>query len=291
MNWLEGIQNALQYIEAHITEQMDYADIAAQAYASSFHFQRLFSTLCGYSLGEYIRYRRLTLAGKELAVEKKKVLDVAVKYGYDSADSFSKAFTAFHGVSPSAAKKEGANLKVFSPLKITVSLEGGFSMNYEIKELPEMQLAVYGKRFPGAPTARFDMQKAFMMDGNCRFVRYALQGLADNTEDEYCVVSDVDDDGFFFGIGTKVKAFYLNDLKKHIGDYADLIRVVSIPKHKYLYAVTDGPYAMDHHIELYKQCVNEWLLDSGYQLADAPEITVRHMTQDRFVVEIYLPIE
>ena len=225
-------------------DQFLYADIAAQAYASSFHFQRLFSTLCGYSLGAYIRYRRLTLAGNELAVEKKKVLDVAVKYGYDSADSFSKAFTAF-----------------------------------------------YGKRFPGAPTARFDMQKAFMMDGNCRFVRYALQGLADNTEDEYCVVSDVDDDGFFFGIGTKVKAFYLNDLKKNIGDYADLIRVVSIPKHKYLYAVTDGPYAMDHHIELYKQCVNEWLLDSGYQLADAPEITVRHMTQDRFVVEIYLPIE
>ena len=294
MNWLEGIQNAIEYIEEHITEKPDYEDIASIACSSSFNFQRIFSALCGYTLGEYIRFRRLTLAGKELSVEKKKVIDVALKYGYESVDSFSKAFSAFHGISPSKAKKSGADLKVFSPLKISVSLKGGLDMNYQIKELPAMKLATFGKHFPGSPVSRFELQKEFMMDGNCRFIRYALQGLAENTDDEYVVISDVKDDGFFLSIGTKVNEFFLKDLRKHIGNYADLITVIDIPAHKYLYAVTEnGHYAMDAHIDIYKQCINEWLPDSNYSISNSPEITIRHMKQDgsQFYVEIYIPIE
>lgn len=92
MDFCSGMQRALDYIEEHITEELDYAEIASQAYCSAYHFQRTFGILCGYTLGEYIRNRRLTLAGRELADSGAKVIDVAVKYGYGSPDSFARAF-------------------------------------------------------------------------------------------------------------------------------------------------------------------------------------------------------
>ncbi|MDR0272236.1 MAG: AraC family transcriptional regulator [Clostridiales bacterium] len=132
MNWLQGIQNAVCYIEDNITEELNYDEIARCAYVSSFHFQRAFGILCGFTLGEYIRNRRLTLAGMELS-SGCKVIDAAAKCGYDSPDSFTKAFTRFHGISPSSAKKEGANLKSVAPLKIKFKLEGGNVMDYKIE--------------------------------------------------------------------------------------------------------------------------------------------------------------
>ena len=81
MDWISGLQRALDYVEEHITESIDYEEVARAAYSSSFHFQRLFSAICGYSLGDYIRFRRLSLAGSELAATSEKVIDVALKYG------------------------------------------------------------------------------------------------------------------------------------------------------------------------------------------------------------------
>lgn len=132
--WAEGIQSALQYIENNLTEELTIEDIAARAYVSSFHFQRIFSALCGFTVGEYIRNRRLTLAAQELSADNAKVIDVAVKYGYDSPDSFARAFTKFHGISPSAAKEKGANLRSFAPVRIKLTLEGGSMMDYKIVE-------------------------------------------------------------------------------------------------------------------------------------------------------------
>lgn len=136
MDWIKGIQNAVLYIEDNITEELDYNEIAKQAYVSSFHFQRAFAILCGFTLGEYIRNRRLTLAGIELLSGDEKIIDVALKYGYDSPDGFTKAFSRFHGVSPSSLRKEGAGLnalKFCAPLKIKFKLEGGNIMDYKIE--------------------------------------------------------------------------------------------------------------------------------------------------------------
>lgn len=130
----DGIQSAIKYIEENITEELDINDIAARAYVSAFHFQRMFSVLCGISVGEYVRNRRLTLAAQELSAAGIRVIDAAVKYGYDSADSFARAFTRFHGISPSAAREKGARLKSFAPLRIKLSLEGGTMLEYTIVE-------------------------------------------------------------------------------------------------------------------------------------------------------------
>lgn len=135
MNGLtDGIQNALEYIEQNITDKLNIDDISSKAYISPFYFQRIFSVLCGFTVGEYIRNRRLSLAAQELSAADAKVIDTAIKYGYDSPDSFARAFTKFHGISPSAAKEKGARLKSFAPIHIKLSLEGGNMLEYKIVE-------------------------------------------------------------------------------------------------------------------------------------------------------------
>lgn len=134
MDWITGIQNAINYIEEHLTEEIDYEEVAKEAACSSFYFQRIFSILCGMTLGDYIRNRRLTLAGNELSAADDKVIDIALKYGYESPESFTRAFRGFHKVTPSEAKKDGSKLKSFSRLSVKITLSGGNIMDYKIIE-------------------------------------------------------------------------------------------------------------------------------------------------------------
>lgn len=125
MDIVSGMQSAIDYIENHLTDDIDYNHLAQKACMSNLYFQRMFSALCGYTVGDYIRFRRLTLAGSELLNTDAKVIDAALKYGYNSPESFSRAFAKFHGVPPSAAKSNGSNLKTFSRLYVNIILRGG----------------------------------------------------------------------------------------------------------------------------------------------------------------------
>lgn len=137
MEFAAAIQKALDYIEQHLEDETDVSEIARRAACSPFYFQRIFGLLCGITLGEYIRNRRLALAGSELMNSDNKVIDVALKYGYDSPESFTRAFTRFHGVTPSEAKKGGCILRSFSPLSVNLTLKGGIVMNYKIIDKKE----------------------------------------------------------------------------------------------------------------------------------------------------------
>lgn len=141
--WNEGITNAVAYMEENLTEDLDIHEIADKAYVSSFYFQKIFTVLCGFTVGEYIRNRRLTLAAQDLCSTEIKVIDVALKYGYDSPDSFARAFTKFHGINPSAAREKGSKLNSFAPLKIKLILEGGTMLEYKIVE--KAQFTVMGR--------------------------------------------------------------------------------------------------------------------------------------------------
>ena len=141
----EGIQAAIDYVEAKLTEEIDVHNVAARAYVSAFHFQRIFSSLCGMPLGEYIRRRRLTQAAQEL-LRGAKVIDTAMKYGYDSPDSFARAFRRFHGVLPSQAGQPGVTLVSFAPMKINLK-EGGSMMEYKVVEKPAFTVVGYKKQF------------------------------------------------------------------------------------------------------------------------------------------------
>ena len=145
MNWIQGMQRAIDYVEAHITEEIDVEEVARQAYSSPFHFQRVFGILCGFSLGDYIRMRRLSLAGEELAGGSARVIDVALKYGYDTPESFFRAFTRFHGIAPSEAKHSG-QVKIFTPLSVKLTLTGGSKMEYRIEKRDAFQVVCKRKR-------------------------------------------------------------------------------------------------------------------------------------------------
>lgn len=132
MDWVDAISKAIQYIEEHITEELTADRISENINISSYYFQKGFAMLCGFTIVEYIRNRKLALAGNDLATGEEKIIDIAMKYGYDSPDSFTRAFTRFHGVTPTAARKEQVMLKSFAPLKVKLSLEGGYIMDYRI---------------------------------------------------------------------------------------------------------------------------------------------------------------
>lgn len=131
MDWIKSFQKSIDYIEEHITEPMQIEDIAAQMNISTFYYQKIFLILCGFTVGEYIRKRRLTLAGCELIATDEKIIDIAMKYGYDTPEGFSRAFVRFHGLTPSAVRK-GGNVKSFAKLAVEISLKGGSVMNYKI---------------------------------------------------------------------------------------------------------------------------------------------------------------
>ena len=128
------LQNAISYIEDNLCDELEISKIAARAYLSPFYFQKVFNASCGITVGEYVRYRRLSHAAEELSTSDIKVIDVALKYGYDSPDSFSRAFAKFHGITPSVAKERGAKIKSFAPLMIHLKAKGGMFMNYKIVE-------------------------------------------------------------------------------------------------------------------------------------------------------------
>ena len=146
MDWIEGFQESLDYIEENLSEELDIEEIAGRAALSPFYYQRIFGALCGLTVGDYIRARRMTLAAQELSGSGIRVIDVAVKYGYDSPDSFAKAFQRFHGITPSQAREPGANLRSFAPLHIKITLEGGSMMDYRIVE--KASFTIMGVRRP-----------------------------------------------------------------------------------------------------------------------------------------------
>lgn len=132
MNWVESITAAIKFMEEHLTEEVSVEEIASAANVSTFYFQKGFAILCDISVSEYLRNRRLSLAGRDLRINGCKVVDVAMKYCYESPDSFTKAFVRFHGITPLQAKLGEGELKEFLPLKLHVSMKGGFDMDCKI---------------------------------------------------------------------------------------------------------------------------------------------------------------
>lgn len=124
MDWSSCIQRAIDYIEG----ELDANVLAEKVFTSSFIFQRIFAILCDCTVGEYIRNRRLTLARDDILNSNCNILDVAVKYGYQTNESFTRAFTRFHGVTPSVAKKTRTGLNTFSRISVNSNLSGGKAM-------------------------------------------------------------------------------------------------------------------------------------------------------------------
>ena len=299
MDWITGIQNAINYIEEHLLEEIDYEEVARKSYSSVYHFQRVFSILCGYTIGEYVRNRRLSLAGMELQTGKSKVIDVALKYGYDSPDSFAKAFQKFHGITPSNARTDGAILHSFSRLSLKLSLEGGKTMSYRMEEKKELTLVGYKKHFTGTPAARCDQEAEFY--GETRINQYVLKGMSRDCDTIYNVINGFDDEGYDFYIAAKLGVEDTENLGELLGEQEkDRFERITVPAGLYLICETERErYPVMQIEELRRKVVSEWLPSSGYELSDAPEVAIVHwfyeegndVVNDSRYVELWLPVE
>ena len=148
MDSLKRLNDALNYIEENLTGEIDFSEAARLACCSEYHFQRMFSFLAGIPLAEYIRRRRLTLAAFELNNSNLRVIDLALKYGYNSPDSFARAFQTLHGMPPSEAKLNGRLLKAYPRMTFQLSIRGGNEMNYRIVEKEGFRIIGLKKRVP-----------------------------------------------------------------------------------------------------------------------------------------------
>lgn len=150
MNWIQSLSKAIHYIENNLTNDINVEDVSDHVYASSFNFQRIFNLVTGMTIGDYIRNRRLSLAGHEIFHTKNRMIDVAMRYQYDTQESFSKAFTRFHGVTPSSVRKQKSPVKVFHPLTINIVIQGGFNMSRKIIDtipLHQLQYPYQGQNY------------------------------------------------------------------------------------------------------------------------------------------------
>ncbi len=147
MEWIAAMQQAITYMEEHIMEEINYEDVAKQVHTSSYEFHRAFSFLTGMTANAYIRNRRLSLAGREIVETNAKITDIALKYGYETPESFTKAFTRFHGIAPKFAREKSAKLLLFNPLVIKIIVEGGKTMDYRIVQTEEQKFIALVRSF------------------------------------------------------------------------------------------------------------------------------------------------
>lgn len=276
MEWIQSINNAIEYMENHLMEDIRCEDVAGHVHISLFHFQRTFNILTGMTVGEYIRKRRLSLAGEELTKEDVKVIDVALKYGYESPESFSKAFIRFHGITPSHVKK-GKELKSFNKLVVKISVEGGTIMDYRIEKKDGFKLLAYSRMFT---------------DENCEkeipaFWKEYYQKEIYKKAPGCMGICAQEKDGakeFLYGIGCVV-----NDVK----EIPEGFQILNIPANTWAIFKCIG--AMPDAIQNMWDCIyREWLPGADYELISDYEIEnyfPGDNTSDDYISEIWIPVK
>lgn len=282
MNWIQGMVNSIDYIEEHITDTLNIRDIAKQANTSPFYYQRMFTVLTDMSVQAYIRNRRLTLAAIELTTSNVKVIDLAMKYGYESSEAFSRAFKKNHGASPTMIRNKKAPIAAFLKLTIQISLKGDLPMNYKLVDKAEFSFYGVKREFSTIDGANFKEIPLFwqevMEDGS-------FSKLMEKSKGSQCLgvcmpMNPEKDVVFDYVIG----AFSDEPVEGY-----DFQRVKA---HEWAVFELKGP--MSETLQpAWKRIFSEWFPQTGYQHADLPELEVYFegdVNAKDYYMEIWIPI-
>ncbi|MDE7358029.1 MAG: AraC family transcriptional regulator [Lachnospiraceae bacterium] len=283
MDWTEAVREAVSYVEKHITEDITMYDVADHVHVSPFYFHKGFSILCGYSITEYIRNRRLALAGQELLAEDITVMELAMKYGYDSPDSFTKAFTRFHGHSPSVVRRDKTMLKAFAPLKLTISLKGGYAMDYRITKKEAFTVLAVSKEF--------DYQNAKQ-----DIPSFWQEHYASGNGKHVCGMFGINIDP---QMGNESFEYLIADIYNPSKDIPEGFTVKTIPA--FTWAVFPCKGALPQSLQgVNTRIFSEWLpalhgyeFAAGYcvEMYDAPDKYPNGTSDENYYTEIWLPIK
>ena len=263
MDWLERLNLSLDYLETHLCGGLDYTRAAQIACCSAFHYQRMFSYIAGIPLGEYIRRRRMTEAAFDLQTHDMKILDAALKYGYDSPTSFNRAFQNVHGVPPTAARSEGVVLKAYPRIRFQISIKGDAEMNYRIETKEAFRIVGMKKRFP------MDVEENFS-----EVPRFWQEAAAGGVIPKLCRLIDRPPMGIL-GVCSGLEG---REFDYYIAAATDRTAPEGMTEHMVpacIWAIFECIGPMPKAIQqLQRRIISEWLPSSGYEYADGPDIEV-----------------
>ncbi len=275
MDWISQLNDAMSYVEENLTEEITLEGAARRAACSAYHFQRMFPCMTGISFSEYIRRRRMTAAAMELA-EGAKVMDTAVRYGYDSPTAFNRAFQSVHGLPPSAARVRGAALRSFPRITFTLSIKGEEAMEYRIEEREAFRVVGFSMKGPMSLENCFERVPEFWGQTAGEIPR--LAALMDGSGPMGILGVSACDGGSFSGyyIAAATRAPAPADMAEY-----------SVPAGTWAVFPCRGPMPQAMQ-DLQRRIVSEWLPSSGYEYAEAPDIEV--YSADNLHNEVWLPI-
>lgn len=321
MDSIRHMNQAMAYIETHLTEEIDYGEAAKIALCSEYHLKRMFTFLAGISLTEYVRRRRLSLAATELKHSNLRILDIAVKYGYQSADAFSRAFQNQHGILPSEAKADSARLVAYPKMTFQMSIQGGKEMNYRIIEKEEFYIVGLQKRVPivfngvnpeiakmtQSLTPELIMTLKSMSDQQPKGI---ISASANFSEGRMAETGELD---HYIGVATS-KSFApsnaleptnlleLSNLLKPTNpessittsvDENPIIKVLEVSKGTWAVFESRGPFPETLQ-NTWARIYSEWFPGSGYEAVEGPEL-VWHESPDtslpEYFSEIWIPVK
>lgn len=284
MEWIKSLNQSIEYIEEHLTEEIDLDQLAKIACCSSFHYQRMFAYMAGVPLSEYVRRRRMSLAAVDLAGGDKKIIDVALKYGYTSPTAFNRAFQAIHGIAPSLVKGEGAAVKSFPPLAFSVIVKGAEPLDYRIEKKDAFRIIGISQPLHKEIERNFEivpnMWQTAVMNGT-------MQRLAQKitTQDGLpagllgvSVCSDQEQWKYYIAVAVNAD------------QDSDGFESCTVPAATW--AIFPGSGTNISMQELERRVITEWLPTSGYEYADAPDVEV-YLNPDpaNAVYEVWIPVQ
>ena len=278
MEWIERLNEAIGYIEEHLTDEIDMEQLGRIACCSSYHFQRMFTYMAGLPLSEYIRRRKMSLAAVDLQGKDMKIIDAAARYGYSSPTAFNRAFQSVHGIAPSALKKEGISVKSFPPITFKITVKGVEEMNYRIETKEAFRIV--GVSVP----LEKDIEKNFAVipakwgeisaDGTLQ----RLIGMMDTPPMGVLGVSTCND--------TEPWRYYIAVSSSQA---AGGLEEYTVPGATW--AVFPGSGANQSIQELERRIVTEWLPTSGYEYGNAPDVEVYlNPDPDNAQFEVWIPV-
>ncbi|MEH7108061.1 AraC family transcriptional regulator [Bacillus sp. JJ1764] len=278
MDWLDRMNRVLDYIEMNLEGEIDYKRIAQMANCSEYHFSRMFSSISGVLLSEYIRRRKLTLAGFDIQKSDARIIDIAVKYGYDSADSFSRAFQKLHGIKPSEARQNGVHLKAYPKISFQISIKGDTEMEYRIENL-DFELRLIGKSKPVKTEKAFRMIPSLWSGAKKDGLMEKLKDLS--WENPKCKLEGIlgvcgkeaaiTDDEFAYFMGVRYDGEPPNDLE-----------TLTIPPSSWA--------VFPNIVEAWKRLYTEWVPTAGYELANLPCIECYYGPGHKPRHELWVPV-
>ncbi|BFH59477.1 AraC family transcriptional regulator [Paenibacillus azoreducens] len=289
MEALKLLRQAIDYVEEHLNSPIEIEDIAKAAMSSRYHFQRMFHSLTGFTVTEYVRNRRLTLAAEDLAATDFKIIDIALKYAYESPEAFTKAFQRLHGVTPLAAKKGNVKLKAFPRLSFQIQIKGETEMNYRITE--EKALTVVGKDF------------IILKDAYKEVPGFVEDIWKNGTHDQINMVVGKPAGtllyGYYFDFNEDGTKRYMMgaELQEDSGALEGLT-VLHVPNQTY--AVFDSRESIPDDVEIgleiqnvWKRIYSEWFPSSNFEQVEGPCIEKYYWadnTQTDSICEVWIPV-